>query len=58
MVLDMYPLIKRVDMNKEESIRVEIERLQKEQRIFWTFRRKQEIDNLWREIESCKKADV
>lgn len=52
----MYPLIKRVEMNKKESIRVEIERLQKEQRIFWTFRRKQEIDNLWQEIESCEKG--
>lgn len=44
-------------MNKVELIRTEIERLQKEQRIFWTFRRKQEIDDLWLELESRKKVD-
>lgn len=44
-------------MTKEELLREEVKRLQNEQRIFWTVRRKHEIDDLWRQIESDKKAN-
>jgi len=44
-------------MTKEELLREEIKRLQQKQRIFWTSSRKEEIEQLWREIESDKKAN-
>ena len=44
--------------NRKKLIKDEIERLQKRQRIFWTLRQSERINELWRELARTENQKI